>query len=176
MRELRDLARELGAVVGVRPPRRDRPSDPVPGLDPATLRAGGLLVLSHRVFPDTEMVLREASALISDYTDDLVDYLVMDRPSAAFVPDLAAFADHPGLVQDLTAVVPGPVCRDWDELRAAFGSLLSTPGEAERARQARVRDQMHEHLDGRSGARVARLVQETYLPISEWLEEPQLQA
>ena len=63
LRWLHAAARERDAVVGVRPPRRDLPSRPVLGLDPPTLRAAGLLVLSHRVLPDTEMVLREAAAL-----------------------------------------------------------------------------------------------------------------
>jgi hypothetical protein len=169
---LRDVAREHDAVVGVRPPRRDLPSDPVLGLDPAVVRAAGMLVLSHRVLPDTEMVLRETAALVSDYTEDLVDYLVLDRPSVAFVPDLDEFTEDPGLVHDLGTVVPRPLCRDWDDLRAAFDGLLKEPSDDERARQARARDDLHAHVDGRSGARVARRVQESYLPIREWLEEP----
>jgi hypothetical protein len=176
MEWLRDTAARHGAVVGVRPPRRDRPGDPVAGFDAGAIRAAGLLVLSHRVLPDTEMVLREAAALISDYTSDLVDYLVLDRPSVAFVPDEAAFRAYPGLVHDVEAVTARPPCRDWAGLQAAFGDLCDEPTDAQRATQARVRDALHDHVDGRSAARLVRRVQSTYLPIAEWLEEPEPQA
>ncbi len=176
LRRLRDWADAHDVVVGVRPPRRDLPSDPVLGLDPRALRAAGLLVLSHRLLPDTEMVLREAAALVSDYTDDLLDFLVLDRPVAAFVPDLAEVIEELGLVHELAEVVPGPLCRDGEELLATLDVLLEEPSEERRTRHARVRDELHEHLDGRSGARVARRLRETYLPVREWLEEPAPQA
>jgi hypothetical protein len=169
LRWLRDRAAEHGAVVGVRPPRRERPSDPVLGLDLAEVREAGLLVLSHRVLPDTEMVLRSADALVGDYTDDLIDYLVLDRPVAAYAPDLEEATAFPGLVHDLADVVPGPVLRTWDELRTAFDGLLAEPTADQRARHARVRDELHQYVDGRSAARVVRLVKERYLPIEEWL-------
>ncbi len=91
-------AREHDAVVGVRPPRRDLPSRPLLGLDPATLRAAGLLVLSHRIAAATPRWCCGRRRLsITDYTDDLIDYLVLDRPVVAFVPDLEAFSEDPGL-------------------------------------------------------------------------------
>ncbi len=176
LRALVERARERGAVLAVRPPRRDRPSDPIAGLDPAVLREAGLLVLSHRTLPDTEMVLRETAVLVSDYTDDLVDYLVLDRPVAAYVPDLERVVRDPGLVQDLADVVPGPVCRTWEELEAAYDGLLDEPSRDRRERHAVIRDRQHLHVDGRSALRVARRVQATYLPLEEWLEEPVPQA
>jgi hypothetical protein len=171
---LRETAKERDSVIGVRPSRRDLPSAPIRGLDAAALRAAGLLVLSHRVLPDTEMVLREAAALITDYTADLLDYLVLNRPLTAFVPDLEAFTDDPGLVHDVAAVAPGALCRDWEQLREAFTAMFETPSATQRARHAEVRDLLHAHVDGRSGARVARRLQEEYLPIREWLDEADL--
>jgi CDP-glycerol glycerophosphotransferase (TagB/SpsB family) len=117
------------------------------------------------------MVLRSADAFVGDYTDDLIDYLVLDRPVAAYAPDLEEVTAFPGLVHELSDVVPGPVLRTWDELRAAFDGLLAEATPEQRARHARVRDELHRYVDGRSAARVVRLVQERYLPIEEWLAE-----
>jgi CDP-glycerol glycerophosphotransferase len=164
---LRDTAAEAGYVVGIRPPRRDRPSHPIHGLDPAAVREAGLLVLSHRLLPDTEVVLREACALVSDYSDDLVDHLVLDRPSLAFVPDEDSYAVDPGLAVDVGTLVSRPVCRSWTDLQEAFGGLLREPTEAERVEHSRVRDRWHHRLDGRSGAELARRVRAEYLPAED---------
>ncbi len=166
LRWLRTWADRHGAVVGVRPPLapagRDRD-----GLDREALREAGVLVLSPRIFPDVEMVLREASALVSDYTSELLDFLVLERPAIAWVPDLDEVIDDPGLLHDLHDLLPGAVCRDTGRLRAVWEGLLDEPTAEQVAERARVRELLHAHRDGRSGHRVARRVHETYVPVGD---------
>ncbi len=159
------------AMVAVRPPTGGAPQGWLES-DVEGLRAAGLSILSRRVVPDTEMVLREAAALVSDLSSDLVDYLVLDRPILAFVPDLEAISGDPGLVHDLHELVPRRVCRNEPELVDAWDRLLDAPTAEQEARHAEIRDQLHASRDGRNGTRVARKVQRTYLPISRWLAEP----
>jgi hypothetical protein len=152
------------AVVGVRPASRARTDTDWPGVDPATIRAAGLLVLTHRLFPDVEAPLREAAALVTDYTSELLDFSVLSRPVLAYVPDLDDVASDPGLLHDLADVVAGQVCHDRSELFAAWEDLLAEPTAEQLVRRAEVRDLLHAYRDGRSSQRVVRRVQATYLP------------
>ena len=134
--------------------------------------AAGLLVLSHRMFPDVEMVLREAAALVSDYTAaSCSTSWCSDRPVVAYVPDLDEVAEDPGSAARpgrrrarAGRAATGPRCaRGWSRLLDALDARAGG-----RARAA-ARDRLHAYRDGRSAARVVRRVKETYLPIAEWL-------
>jgi hypothetical protein len=166
---IRDWADRHDAVVGFRPPpgvsggERD-------GVDRRALRRHGVRVLSPRVLPDVEMVLREAAALVSDYTEELMDYLVLDRPALAFVPDLDEVTRHPGLLHSLDDIVPGRVCRDRRELRAAWEHLLDDPDPEAVALGALVRDRTHAYRDAGNGDRLVRRVRRTYLP-KDWFAD-----
>ena len=61
----------------MRPPLAG-PGRDTDGLDRVALRDAGVLELSARIFPDVEMVLRETAALVSDYTSELLDFLVLE--------------------------------------------------------------------------------------------------
>ena len=161
---LRAWGERHDAVVGVRPTSRARTDTDWPGVDPAAIRAAGMLVLTHRLFPDVEMVLREAAALVTDYASELLDFSVLSRPVLAYVPDLDEVAADPGLLHDLADVVAGPVCRNRSELFEAWENLLTEPTAEQVAERARVRDLLHSYRDGRCGLRVVRRVQATYLP------------
>ena len=161
---LRAWGERHDAVVGVRPTSRARTDTDWPGVDPAMIRAAGMLVLTHRLFPDVEMVLREAAALVTDYASELLDFSVLSRPVLAYVPDLDEVAADPGLLHDLADVVAGPVCRNRSELFEAWENLLTEPTAEQVAERARVRDLLHSYRDGRCGLRVVRRVQATYLP------------
>ena len=169
---LRRWGERHDAVIGVRPTARTRTDDDWPGLDPAAIRAAGLLVLTHRLFPDIEMLLREAAALVSDYASELLDFSVLSRPVLAYVPDLDEVAADPGLLHDLADVAAAPVCRSRSELFGAWEGLLAEPTAEQVAERAKVRDLLHAFRDGRSGLRVARRVQATYLPKAWFAPEP----
>ena len=163
---LRSWGERHDAVVGLRPTSRARTDTGWPGVDPASLRAAGLLVLTHRLFPDVEVLLREAAALVTDYASELLDFSVLARPVLAYVPDLDEVAADPGLLHDLADVVAGPVCRTRSELFSSWEDLLTDPTAEQVADRAAVRDLLHSYRDGRCGLRVVRRVQATYLPKS----------
>jgi len=117
------------------------------------------------------MVLRATDVLVSDYTDELADFPVTGRPVVCFAPDLDDFSRSPGLLHDLAEVLPGPVCRDSGELRAALERVFDEPDELARRDYQRRLANLHAYADGRSAARVVREVKRAYLPIDEWLAD-----
>jgi hypothetical protein len=162
-----------GAVLGVRPPVTGPVGKQYPGAHPwadPLVEAGALDLSAHRC-PDVEVVLRATTVLVSDYTDELADFPVTGRPVVCYAPDLAEFARSPGLLHDLTEVVPGPVCRDSGELRAALERVLDAPDDLARRDYQRRRAILHAYVDGHSAARVVREVKRTYLPIDDWLAD-----
>ena len=69
--------------------------------------AVGALDLSSRKFPDVEVLYRVASALVTDYSSCLVDFLLTGRPVVSFAYDLDRYAySERGLFYDLEQVLP----------------------------------------------------------------------
>ncbi len=92
--------------------------------------------------------------LLTDMSSVLVDYLLLDKPLIFAFPDLQRYRDGRGLtVEPYEHWVPGAFARDMDELILALSDLVEgrDPTAHERG-LARLR--FHEHLDGRSAARL----------------------
>ena len=140
---LRSWSEASGAAIGI----RHAPGD----LERAyTAQLGEFaLDLSEQPYPAVHAVLRVADALLTDFSGTALDFAATGRPVASFVPDLAEVRDH--LLYDLDHFFPGPVCRDFEELSAALGSILDQPAEA---RHARVRGLLVDHTDAGNTARV----------------------
>ncbi len=157
-------------MLGVRPPVTG-PVDDTPRSTEWVEHATHALDLSAHRYPDIEVLLRAAAVLVSDYTDALADFPVTGRPVVCFAPDLDDFAQQPGLLHDLDDLLPGPVCHDAAELRAALDSVFEEPSATARREYERRRAVLHPQADGRSARRLVREVKRTYLPIDDWLAE-----
>ena len=112
------------------------------------------------VAPRTDLypLLREASALVTDYSSVMFDYLLLDRPVLLFRPDHRDYqASSRALDERKLDPLPGPVLSDAEALLAQ----LRPKALAEDRRAAdrrRLRQQLHDHLDGRSAERLAALL------------------
>jgi hypothetical protein len=122
--QLRDWCTRTGSVLGVRQDARDLDS-------PWARRLESLaLDLSQHRYPSTQVVLRAAGVVITDFAGLALDAAVTGTPVISLTHDL----DHagPSLVLDLEHVFPGPVCRSFEELASALERLDEppTPGVA----------------------------------------------
>lgn len=82
-------------------------------------------------------VLKEADALLTDYSSVFFDYLLLDRPEAFILEDLDSYGDRRGfVVEDPLAYMPGEKIYDRDGLYDFFEDCLAgrDPWKAERAR------------------------------------------
>lgn len=121
----------------------------------------------HFVQPGTDIypLLRDTSALITDYSSLMFDYLHLDRPIFLFRPDHQAYVDQSRKLFDAKlADLPGPVLDSAaalvQTLRATFArkSVQPTPPDAYAPQRHALAQRMFDHLDGKAGERLAALL------------------
>ncbi|MDH3294592.1 MAG: CDP-glycerol glycerophosphotransferase family protein [Acidimicrobiia bacterium] len=116
-----------------------------------------------QLYQDTDVydILPFTTALISDYSSVIFDYMLLDRPIVYFVPDLQEFATSSrSLLFDPSEIAVGPLCTDLDELLAALGTVASdraAPIDPEH--RASVTVMLHSHSDDKSCDRVMDALQ-----------------
>lgn len=71
---------------------------------------------------DTNEILSVVDVLISDYSSIHFDFLVSGKPMVFFLPDLMEFEGYRGLYFGLDKL-PGPICKDYEELGECFAHL-----------------------------------------------------
>jgi hypothetical protein len=149
---LSGMAREHGALIGIREPRDDLAR-------PYSTAFGDLaLDVSPQRFGSTAVVLRATDALLTDYAGSALDFTVTGRPVVAFAHDINSAADR--LLYDLDHMFPGPVCRDFDDLADIVSAIFDPPSAATARQYARVRDLMIDHRDGQNASRVVERIRD----------------
>lgn len=155
---LSDWMARHNAVLGVREHMADKARTYWHQLAPL-----GSIDISNRRFPDLEVLYRVADGLISDYSSCLVDFLVTGKPVASFAYDLDRYSHRErGLFHDLTKVLPGPVCKSFDELEVALDGLLVSPSADQTEEYEWRRRIFFDHIDDRSAQRVIDRVKRLY--------------
>lgn len=125
----------------------------------------GSVDLSNRRYPDLEVLYRVASGLVSDYSSCLVDFMLTGRPLASFAYDLDRYANEErGLFYDLDRVLPGAVCRTFDELATTLDDFFTEPDAATLEEHSWRRRIFHDHLDDGATRRVVERVKALYTP------------
>lgn len=84
----------------------------------------GSLPLGPSEIMETQVLLREAAALVTDYSGIWVDYLLTRRPMIAFCHDRERYPEESNLVYDLEAVFPGARVTRFDEFTEAVKEAL----------------------------------------------------
>jgi len=113
---LRNWMAANDAVLGVREHMADRAHS-----YHAQLALLGALDLSAKRYPNIEVLYRQASMLLTDYSSCAIDFSLTGRPVISFAYDFEHYAGtERGLFYDLDHVFPGPVCRDFASLSVAL--------------------------------------------------------
>jgi CDP-glycerol glycerophosphotransferase (TagB/SpsB family) len=155
---LADWCERENAVLGV----REHMADSARTYSRAFARLGALN-LSSRRFPDIEMIYRVAAALITDYSSCAVDFLLTGRPVVSFAYDYDHYVNEErGLFYDLEQVLPGPVCRDFDQFSQALDGLFEPLDGRARRRYDQRRRLFFDHLDDHNAWRVVQRVKALY--------------
>ena len=145
------------AVLGVREGAVDRP-----GSLTQTLTPSGAWGLSARRVPDPSVVLRIADAVVTDAADDAVDFLLTGRPLLQFDPEPSADVEAVGHYP-AAAVLPGPVCRSFDELESALEAVFDPPSAADAVAYRHAVDLAFAHTDDLSGWRLVERIRRAYV-------------
>lgn len=110
---------------------------------------------------DAYPLLGQASALVTDYSSVMFDYLHTGRPLLLYRPDHEAYVQKSRkLFDDKLAELPGPLFTDAAALAKALrrDDLAQTAGHAQ-ARE-RLRAQWFDHADGDSAARLLGVIED----------------
>ncbi len=122
----------------------------------------GVLDLSSRRWPNVEVLYRVGAALVSDYSSCMVDFLLTGRPVVSFAYDLDRYANRErGLFYDLEQVLPGPVCRTFNELATALEDAVTMPLAVDEDYTWKRRF-FFDHIDDTNAWRVVRAVRDLY--------------
>jgi CDP-glycerol glycerophosphotransferase (TagB/SpsB family) len=101
-----------------------------------------ILNLSPQIYAEGAVVLASTQALVVDYSSIWVDYLLLQRPVFAFVPDLDTYTQQDrGFIHDQPGIFPGPFCRTWRDTLDALSQTLRTglsPALLQKHSQART--------------------------------------
>jgi CDP-glycerol glycerophosphotransferase (TagB/SpsB family) len=156
---LRGWLQRNGAVLGVREHMADKArtySRQLAPLAPLDLSAGR--------YPDIEMVYREASLLVTDYSSCAIDFMLTGRPVVSFAYDHDRYAhSERGLFYDLEHVFPGPVCRDFAQLESALEGADMHGAKGPNRTYEWKRKLFFDHPDDRNSRRLVERVRRLYL-------------
>jgi CDP-glycerol glycerophosphotransferase (TagB/SpsB family) len=125
-----------------------------------TMLGARVRLLGSDVVNDITPLLPGFDALITDYSSLAFDAGLIPLPTLFLAPDLGDYARTRGFYGTYAEVAGGDPARDWRELRAQLGAVLSDPAAAaERAARAgRLGARIHRFADGQNTARVYRSV------------------
>ncbi|HXI45961.1 MAG TPA: CDP-glycerol glycerophosphotransferase family protein [Candidatus Acidoferrales bacterium] len=84
-----------------------------PNLDPTLVSGGGFDVVVDPL-EDMNDVLAATDILVTDYSSSIFEWALLRRPLVLLVPDLAAYAEDPGLYLDYATEMIGTQVRDTD--------------------------------------------------------------
>jgi len=126
-----------GAVLGVRLHPYDRSICPA--------ECPELIDLGAAAFPETNLVLRHTSVLITDFSSLWVDYVLLRRPIVGFAKDASDYmTEERGCLYDLDEVFPGPFFTEVGALERWLSQTLEDPNPV--VEHERQRELFHSHL------------------------------
>ena len=106
---------------------------------------------------DVYNLLPFVSALISDYSSIIWDYMLLKKPIIYFTPDLREFVSTSRALNfDVQDIAVGPVCETFDQLIEAVRQLDdgSQPGWVNTEHGQRILKRFHSYTDPPASARV----------------------
>ncbi|NQD38876.1 hypothetical protein HPT27_17810 [Permianibacter sp. IMCC34836] len=150
--QLSALMKAHGALLAFRPhPRDDALFDQlIAGLP-------NLLLANSSRWEDTNAVLSGSSALISDYSSIMIDYLLLNRPIVGYFWDYEKYTAERGMMFDLSSLFPGPIVSTAAELTQQLRQLLENGlamTEINSALHQSMLNLFHAHKDGRACERI----------------------
>lgn len=143
------------AVLGVREHMADRS-----GSYTRQLQDLPVVALTAAEYPNPEVLYREASLLITDYSSCFIDFMLTDKPMISFAYDLEHYACvERGLFYDLEHVFPGPVCRNFSDLQRALAASGETADPLALASYQWKKRIFFDHYDDCNSSRLVKRIE-----------------
>lgn len=112
-----------------------------------------------RAGTDIYPLLTQTTALVTDYSSLIFDYLHIDRPVVLFRPDHEDYVARSRKLSDAKLTpLPGPVAHTAEELAALLADPAALDAPAHRADRHTLIERLFEGRDGRAAERVGDLL------------------
>jgi CDP-glycerol glycerophosphotransferase (TagB/SpsB family) len=107
--------------------------------------------------------LPHISALISDYSSIVFDFMLLNRPIIYYTPDLEEFlGSSRSLLFHPSEIAVGPMCSTFQELMKSLEDLATHGAESYAAQREEILPRLHTYLDARSNERVLELIDQRF--------------
>lgn len=93
--------------------------------------------------------------LVTDYSALTIDWMVFDKPTIAYVPDIRKYSNKPGLTINYYNEFPGQVVRNEKDL---IDAIKNSSSQNERLKRQLFIKKMYKFRDGKSTDRVIDLI------------------
>jgi CDP-glycerol glycerophosphotransferase len=114
-------------------------------------------------FADIEMLYREATMLITDYSSCFIDYMLTGKPMVSFAYDFEEYKERErGLFYELEDVFPGPIAQDFEALLNALDVSIEKIGAAPDEVYHAQRKFFIKYTDSQNAARVVQKTKDLY--------------
>lgn len=152
--QLANVLRKNNCVLGVREHMADKSHQ-----YSSQLFGDSFIAVPENVFPNVEILMRDAVALITDYSSVFIDFLITGRPVISFAYDYEHYTNEErGLFYDLDWSFPGKIAKDFSSLIEVLHQALSSTSEQEKERYMQRRKLFIDHIDCNNSLRVVKCI------------------
>ena len=114
--------------------------------------------MSHQKALDINRILYHIDVLITDYSSIFYDFLVLDRPVIFSPFDLEEYQRiDRELYENYTDAVPGPVCKNWNEVIIELEKYFSNEDSYQTERKS-VFNQFFKYSDKQNSERIINTI------------------
>jgi CDP-glycerol glycerophosphotransferase (TagB/SpsB family) len=136
--KLEKLLRKYNAVAGIRGHSNIR------HFKAYTSGANSPLLISLNHIPDVNVILRDVTVLVTDYSSIYIDFLLTGRPIIHFVYDIEKYSKGRGFLYDIDDAFAGPAAKSFIDLIRHL-ELALKEGVVDRKRYRRAFHLFHQH-------------------------------
>lgn len=149
-----------GLVMGVREHMADKARQ-----YSSQLKGDAYISIPETSYPMVEILMREAIALVTDYSSIFIDFLITGRPVISFAYDYERYVNEErGLFYDLDWCFPGTIAKNFASLMTALRDSVRGMSAGAMERYAHRRQLFIENLDTGNAARVVDRVKALHSP------------
>lgn len=116
-----------------------------------------ILFANFNLFQNIEPLYALSDILITDYSSNIFEYLLLNRPIIGLAADIEEYSKATGLLFDYKSIFPGAIAINWSKLRELIVEALKNPSADADIREDRLK-LFNQYMDGNSAERCINLI------------------
>ncbi|MCH8515285.1 MAG: CDP-glycerol glycerophosphotransferase family protein [Cyclobacteriaceae bacterium] len=156
-KQLRELLEANNAVLGIRMHYLRKGIEQLPA---EKLIDNELIIdVGNTLVPEIAPLIREAHAVITDYSSLYMDALYLNKPVFSFAYDYEHYKNHQdGMVYDMELAFPGPVVTTFESLLEHLSHELKTDNQVKSDKYQMTKKIFFDHIDTHNTQRLVEVI------------------